>query len=578
MGVLARIGDVFAGNWEVGRLVDSRFPTATAEQRASLITTQKKVDRYRTAMRAYSEGNGRSGGWKPSSREWGRRGDMGPRSYGTVDIAHLRHKGRHLSFNNEHVKHCIRILTDWSVGTGFNIAPKPAAKTAREKATAKVVEATWRRWFVTTQECDVERDQNFHGLTRLVRKTILDQGECIVRLRPRKLSDGLAVPLAIEVMEPDFFYTGPRPGTVRAGNIYDAGKEYAPTGELEAVHLYKTHPLEPGGDRSISRMPVINPITGMRQIAHLFDKERPGQKRGLPRACAVYNLSTKQADLRTSVLNRTRATSKVNWWLKPPANATSDEQRMFGEDVNEDGERTRYSLDTGEVAGPAANDDFIDPDQMNAYVQLQLLDDNSVVTLPPGWDKAESIFQNFADYAPLMTDFHRTMAVGMGVPYELMTGDLKGTTYSSGKIGLLEFRKEMESVQDYLILNWCQFVWDGFVLAGRLAGLWRETTIPCDFRADRFPSIEPEKDANALIAKLNAGLISLKKARLELGEDPDELRAEIAEQIAEGEAMGVNFRPGAFSKSGSASAAAPAAPANDPAANPSDDNAGQGVA
>ena len=51
----------------------------------------------------------------------------------------LRGKGRELSFSNPHVRHCNRILTDWSVGTGYNIAPKPVTKTAKDKAVANLL-------------------------------------------------------------------------------------------------------------------------------------------------------------------------------------------------------------------------------------------------------------------------------------------------------------------------------------------------------------------------------------------------------------------------------------------------------
>lgn len=548
MGVFARIGDAFNGNWSVGRVVDRIAPGAAPETRRALITHQNQIDRFKLAMGNVhgSEGigsrSGRAGGWKPS-KYYDRR-NLRTSGY---DIQYLRGEARRLAWDNPHIRQASRILVDWSVGTGFNIAPKPA-----KKGTAKVLEPIWKRWFVESNECDIMGETNFHGLTRLLRKMCVDQGEGIVRLSVRPMSEGLVVPLQIQLLEPDFFYNGPRPADIAKDNIYDNGKEFTPDGKWVAAWLLPTHPEKGGLSAKPNRVPVIDPVSGIRQLAHIKDiKERPGENRAYARALSVYNTTKVQADLRTSLANRKRGEAKVNWFLESPAGDTAEAPpEMFG--PTRGGER--FSLDTNQI--PAGGDQpgdagVIDPDDLIAFVQAQLLDDNTVVPLPPGWKRQESTIQNVGDYKEFMADLHRTVAAGMGVPYMLMTGDLKGTTYSSGKIGFLEFRKECEAVQDDLILNFCQFVWNAFVRVGNMAGLWRETFMPCVFRADRFPSVEPEKDAAALIAKLNAGLISLKKARLELGEDPEELAQEIAEQIAEGEAIGVSYKPGTFAKTGS---------------------------
>src|SRR5690606_3924146 len=47
----------------------------------------------------------------------------------------------------------------------------------------------------------------------------------------------------------------------------------------------------------------------------------------------------------------------------------------------------------------------------------------------------------FNGYAAYSWQALHAIAVGLGVPYELLTGDLKGVNFSSGRMGWLRFRR-----------------------------------------------------------------------------------------------------------------------------------------
>jgi len=76
------------------------------------------------------------------------------------------------------------------------------------------------------------------------------------------------------------------------------------------------------------------------------------------------------------------------------------------------------------------------------------------------------------------------IAAGVGLTYELLTGDLSQVNYSSIRAGLIEFRRRMEALQwQLLVPGLCQPVWRRFVLAAQAAGKLPDGAIGADWTA-----------------------------------------------------------------------------------------------
>ena len=541
-GLLQRIGDFVRGETAVGRTVDRAAPNATPSQRRALIQRQTADERFLNALGETRTANRFIGPLAPGkswATDFSGRARMaglsvrGPRTMAS-SLAYVRHQARHCARTNPHALHAIRILTDWAIGDGINRSFR-----ASSKAVQRRLDETARRWFFST-ECDVARRHTIYGLERLIYRTFKTDGEVIIRLRPRKVDDGLAVPLAIEVLEGDYLYDGPRPAGVARGNVYSAGIEFAPIGHPVAYWLYKGHPDDGLIDRTPVRVPVVDAF-GTPQILHYVDVTRAGQIRGEPRAAIALETVYGQRDLRLSTLERMRAQSRILHWLtsKTDSGNVAEAQTAYGFDGAD-----AYNLDTGEVvdrdAVPAPSEGR-DPYEIIDYVNGELLADGTVVPLPSGVDVKESTITTPADYGPIMTDMHREVAVAFGVPYELLTGDLSKINFSSWKAGSNQFKADLLASQGDFIDVVCAFIWTGFAIAGERAGLWSASAVRCEHRANAFPSVEPQKDIGTTILKMRHGLISPRRAAAELGEDLDELVAEIAEDKAKLEALGIDI-------------------------------------
>jgi lambda family phage portal protein len=84
---------------------------------------------------------------------------------------------------------------------------------------------------------------------------------------------------------------------------------------------------------------------------------------------------------------------------------------------------------------------------------IPALEPGSMVRLQPG----EEI--EFSEPPAIETGFDpfvraqmRRIAAGLGIPYELLSGDLSQVTFASGRAGLLEFRRTVEAVQYGLLV------------------------------------------------------------------------------------------------------------------------------
>ncbi len=169
------------------------------------------------------------------------------------------------------------------VGTG--IVPRSTAARSTEglsKAEARRIkkeDAAFRAglqalFLAWTDEADSIGAHDFYGLQAIAVRGMVEGGETFTRLRTRLLSDGLSVPLQLQVLEGDHCpHLKTEPGSnVRQGIRYNA------IGRRQSYFLYREHPgdgvLAPAG-LELAEVPAGD-------VAHLYRAMRPGQDRGEP--------------------------------------------------------------------------------------------------------------------------------------------------------------------------------------------------------------------------------------------------------------------------------------------------------
>lgn len=178
------------------------------------------------------------------------------------------------------------------------------------------------------------------------------------------------------------------------------------------------------------------------------------------------------------------------------------------------------------------------------------MEPGSLIPLPPGTDIRFSSPTESDAYAPFVKNHLRAVAAGMGLPYELVSGDLEGVTYSSIRAGLIEFRRRVEQLQHNVVVHmFCRPVWERFVRLAVLTGelpardFDRNATayLGCEWLPPKFDYVDPKKDVEAEILAIHAGLKSRSQAISERGYDAEQVDAEIAADKERADGLHLTF-------------------------------------
>ena len=142
----------------------------------------------------------------------------------------------------------------------------------------------------------------------------------------------------------------------------------------------------------------------------------------------------------------------------------------------------------------------------------------------------------------------REIAAGLGLPFELLSGDLSQVNYSSIRSGLVEFRKKVEAVQyGIVVYQFLRRVFERWVLTENLArrlgrpGQSLSELMTVKWVTPRREWIDPLKDSQAEVAAIEAGLMSRREAVASRGLDVEALDAEIAADREREKALGLAF-------------------------------------
>ncbi|MDP2430569.1 MAG: phage portal protein [Pseudomonadota bacterium] len=426
-----------------------------------------------------------------------------------VTQTELRTKSRDLVRRNAWANAALDAFVSNAIGTGIKPQSMVVDPAVRER-----IQSLWRDW---TEEADAAGLTDFYGLQAMACRAMLEGGECLVRLRPRRAEDGLVVPLQIQLLEPEHLPVSMNTD-LPSGNVVRAGIEFDKLGRRVAYHLYRSHP-EDGALAPMSGQGGIDTVrVDAAEIIHLFRPLRPGQIRGEPwlsRALVKLN-ELDQYDDAELVRKKTAA--------------------MFA------GFITRLSPEDN-LMGEGNSD--------QNGVALAGLEPGTLQILEPGEDvKFSQPADVGASYGEFLRMQFRAVAAAMGVTYEQLTGDLTQVNYSSIRAGLLEFRRRCEAIQHGVIVHQlCRPIWSAWMAQAALSGTLklpgyskrRREYLACKWIPQGWQWVDPQKEFNAMVTAIRAGLLSRSEAISSFGYDAEDIDREIAADNARADALGLVF-------------------------------------
>jgi lambda family phage portal protein len=226
--------------------------------RGSAHTAGPKNSASATVYEAGSTGTRRTAAWRAPT--------VTPNAAVLAQLSTLRDRSRLAVRNDGYAGGAIDTIVTNLIGTGVTLRSKAPDVDFRRQ-----LNLLWNQWLLVS---DADGQLDWNGQQTQAARAWLEGGECFVRLRPRQLSDGLPVPLQVQVLEPELC-----PYTY---NVYTstlkirAGIEFDPLGRRVAYYFYKSRPELDDFDHShLIRVPA-------EFVIHLYDPLRPGQLRGIP--------------------------------------------------------------------------------------------------------------------------------------------------------------------------------------------------------------------------------------------------------------------------------------------------------
>jgi lambda family phage portal protein len=341
------------------------------------------------------------------------------------------------------------------------------------------VNRMWNAWCDTA---DWIGRNSFYGLQAAAFRACLVDGEVIAVVRPGPT-------LQIQLLASEFLARERDNGVDIGGDI-----QYNEGGQRLGYWLYKKVPSQ-----------ALNPVSefvSADRVIHLFWPEQPGFERGVswlaPALVPLYELQT----FMEASLVRARTGSLFAGFIR-----SADGTPFL---TNAEGEAT---FEPGSMARLRPGD------------EIQF-------STPP--DPTQG-------YQPFIGTQLRAIGSALGLPYELLSGDLSNVTFASGRHSLLAFQKTTDALVQMIAFQFCRPVWDWWVRIQVASGTLPEEvlTAPVRWIAPEFPTLDARMSTNSTLQKIRAGLMSRSEAVSGTGADPEGVDEQIAADNARADRLGL---------------------------------------
>lgn len=411
----------------------------------------------------------------------------------------------------------IKTLVSETIGTG--IIPLPIARTAEIK---KELSAMWETW---GESADFDGVLDIYGMQALVARSWKESGEVFVRFIVVDYDGGDVVPLRIQLLEADMvpLANGEAPDTK---NEIRNGIEFA-NGQRVAYWVHKNHPGDLGFLKKVSAS-VIGAFDGVyntrdmirvpaEDMVHVYQPTRPGQLRGFPEPSGVLPTIAEISDFDEATLERQKLAAGFTAFIRRPIPDNPGTDPVTGKEIDE-----TQVVETEINAG-------------------------SAYTLLPG---EEIEFPNLPelgkDYSPFVKRHDQMIAVGLSIPYEILTGDYSGVNDRTVRVALGVFRRKLQQDQWHIIIHqFCRPVWAKMVQVAILSGMTgiALAKVKVLWTPQSWPYINPLQDVQTQAAEITNGLSSRTRKIMDRGDDPEQIDKERSDDAKREKLLGIAPKP-----------------------------------
>jgi lambda family phage portal protein len=423
----------------------------------------------------------------------------GPITTSIVNSTIARKRSRYAVLTNGYAKRAIDILVSNYVGEGHRMisqAPDPDFK--------REIEELWEDW---SHEVDISGKVSLGSFEALAVRSMLEGGDCFIRLRNRRLEDNLTVPLQLQLLESEQVPVTKNQTNGKSSIV--GGIEFDALGRILYYHMHKNHPGEfviTNGSKGPQTVPVP-----ARDVIHLHDIRRPGEVRGLPAiSAALIQLSDIDKYLDAELVRKKAAALIGGFIRQPPDNISGNPFESIEGYEDED----------------------------NEDVHIESLEPGTFPILPPGYDVT------FTDPAEVGGSFEMFMrhqllqiSAALNILYEQLTGDVTKVNDRTIRATLLEFKRiasvfQKNVIQHQLYRRVFQRWFGMALLSGALkipSGMSERQARKVRWVPDPWEFMNPYQEVNTQIAEVRAGFRSRSEVIIAHGGIPEEVDLRVFE-------------------------------------------------
>jgi lambda family phage portal protein len=363
-------------------------------------------------------------GWMP----WLGSPDTETTPYRDQSVARIRDLVR----NDGWAAGAVARLTDSTIGADFRLSAQPDYRALSRRFGAKfdaawakefseAAEAGWRSWaYDPLKWCDTARAMTVPQMFRLAFRHYIVEGEALAVLpwRPDRRGYGRArYATTLQVIDPDRLSN---PSMAMDQRLLRGGQELDEDGVVVAYHIRKAHINDwfNAGESVTWERVERETEWGRPQVVHHFDAERAGQHRPIggmfvPVLARMRMLSQyDRVELQAAIIN-----SIFGAYIESPFDAADIEQSL-----QDDSQLSQYQRLRSEF--------HQDRRLMAGNVRL--------ATLFPG-EKINTITASrpAAAFEAFEGAILRNLATSLGMSFETVSGDYRGSSYSSARQALI---------------------------------------------------------------------------------------------------------------------------------------------
>lgn len=403
----------------------------------------------------------------------------------------LRQRSRDLYMGTPIACGAVKTMRTNVVGRGLRLKSTIDAETLgispeERRKLEKQIEREWSIWAEST-DCDMTRIDNFYELQQLAFLNWLISGDCLAVL-PVKPRPNQPYDLRVQLIEADRLCSPDNCDTI--DNKIVGGVEVDQSGEVVAYHIADHHPLSYAyADIKWQRVEAFGKTTGRRNVLCLMNRERIGQRRGVPFLAPVIE-SLKQMGRYTDAELVAAVVSGMFTIFIEKADASAEDAigSMLPEEVQVDAE----DESTIELAPGAV---------------IDLNEGETAHDMNPGRPNA-----NFGGFVEAIC---QQIGAALEIPYELLVKRFN-SSYTASKGALEEAWKMFNMYRDWLSTDFCQPVYEEWlteaVAKGRIKapGFFTDPAIKKAYCGAKWNGpakgiLDPVKEANAAKQRVEAG-------------------------------------------------------------------------